>query len=205
MDTQRNIEFSDQEMQLMRDDQIFPQKLLITKKIYDLLSELSHELKNHTITQNYPFPEGTDITAGKISKGENYQQQPYAILDLPRKFSRQMILAYRTMFWWGHCFAFTLHVGGTPMKNTMQKFLSEYERLQGKNVYFAINSNQFEHHFGEDNYQLLDNLDHQTIRTHIETNQYFKVAKQMPLDQWHHLLEESVVNYELFMDAIREE
>lgn len=205
MDWQNNVEFSDQELRLMRDDHIFPQKLLITKKIYDLLSELSHKLKNHSITQTYPFPEGTDITAGKISKGENYQEQPYAILDLPRKFSRQMILAYRTMFWWGHCFAFTLHVAGTPMKETMQRFLDHYDQLYGKNIYFCINSNQFEHHFDEDNYQLLDSLDHQTIREHIETNQFLKVAKQLPLDHWQNLLEESEANYELFMNVIRKE
>ena len=64
--------------------------------------ELSEQYR--TLGEKYGSP--------KISKGENYRGLPYVMLDYPRLFGREEVLAIRTFFWWGHGFSVTLHLKG---------------------------------------------------------------------------------------------
>ena len=58
-----------------------------------------------------PAADSLEPASAKISKGEN-MGLPWVMLDYPRLFGQEDVLAIRTMFWWGHCFSVTLHLKG---------------------------------------------------------------------------------------------
>jgi len=62
----------------------------------------------------------------KISRGENYLGLPYLVLDYPRLFRPDAVLAIRTFFWWGHFFSSTLQLSG----GYKTEFLSRLQAAQ---------------------------------------------------------------------------
>ena len=52
----------------------------------------------------------------RISRGEQYKGLPWVMLDYPRVFGKENVLAVRTMFWWGHYFTVTLHLKGEYLR-----------------------------------------------------------------------------------------
>src|SRR5688572_17017211 len=105
------IRLSKKEMELLIDPQWILTKNLILKKAWSLLEHVQ-SIQDIIISEVNNLPESVTKTNAKISRGENYRGLPYLILDQPRFFKRDDILAIRTMFWWGNYFSVTLHIGG---------------------------------------------------------------------------------------------
>src|ERR1700733_216708 len=102
------ISLSQKEMDLVTNADWILTKNAILDKVKDLLAVLSESFQSYLHMHTLLIPAGTP----KISKGENYKGLPYLILDYPRSFEKEDILAIRTLFWWGHFFSITLHVAG---------------------------------------------------------------------------------------------
>ena len=181
----------------MQDAELFPAKELITRKIYELFYQLSVSIKNNNHTQNFHFTKGTDKTTGKISRGENYLSQPYVILDLPRHFSKDDIFAFRSMFWWGHHFSFTLHLAGKSFEQHAPALTANMKKLHGRDVYACVKDGMWEHHFEDSNYQSLD-----AITPGQMPNNFLKLSRKMPLDQWKQMPAYGIETYELFLEVL---
>ncbi|MFK5012123.1 hypothetical protein ACI4AC_27485, partial [Klebsiella pneumoniae] len=79
-------------------------KNLIIEKVYELFGRVAAEYID--IYKKFPDFERSTLFAlsPKISKGEQYLQLPYVMLDFPRNFTDNDFFAIRTFFWWGnHC------------------------------------------------------------------------------------------------------
>ena len=59
----------------------------------------------------------------KISKGEKYKGLPWVMLDYPRIFGKEDIMAIGTRFWWGHYFSVTLHLKGGYLRTYLPVIL----------------------------------------------------------------------------------
>src|SRR5258706_1001549 len=86
-------------------------------KVGQLLAALSEDFRRHFPEEAIGRMAGTpslppNWLSPKISKGENYKGLPWMVLDYPRAFGREDVLAIRTLFWWGHYFSVTLHLKG---------------------------------------------------------------------------------------------
>jgi hypothetical protein len=124
-----------------------------------------------------------DIVQGKISKGEQYQQLPYIILDHPRIFAKDDILAVRTMFWWAKMFSVTVHLSGRYLDLYRDVLMENYANL--KNAFsVCINDDQWQHHFGSDNYIPVAELSFDSWKKLIGQNSFLKVAVKYDLSQW---------------------
>jgi len=94
-----------------------PDKNAIIGKASPFFGELSGILQERW--RNEAWPEGQQELQAilqvppRISKGENYKGLPWVVLDYPRCFGRDDVLAVRTLFWWGHYFSVTLHLKGS--------------------------------------------------------------------------------------------
>jgi len=197
------ITFSKQELEILSNSEFFLQKHAVTKKVVELFSELERELRknisSHTFLNSF-----TDTSIGKTFKGENYRQLPYVVLDYPKRFSADSIFTYRTMFWWGNEFSFTLHLQGHSLDHLRKALLNNAHSLKNKDVFVCINTKQWHYHFEEDNYQPLDEL----LKTgvlfeKIQANDFVKLSRRMPLDKYGHLTKYGQETFELFMNALQ--
>jgi len=126
----------------------------------------------------YTLPPNWDTP--KISRGENYMGLPYVILDQPRLFSREHILAIRTMFWWGNYFSVTLHVKGY-MLDMFQVVISRHvKELAEAGFHIATSGDEWRHELEAENYAALTDG---CIDPEGEYP-FLKLSARCPLDKW---------------------
>ena len=168
-----NVKLSQREFDLVTSADIILTKNDIIAKVYDLFGELS----------DYAVKAGDNVLSEeiksispKISKGENQEGLPWVMLDYPRYFSNEHVFAIRSFFWWGNFFSITLHIKG--------KFLQQFQITNFKSTfeewYLCCNVEEWEQHFREDNYKLLDQFSDEEI----QNLSFIKLAKKIPLQQW---------------------
>lgn len=119
----------------------------------------------------------------RISKGERYRDLPYVILDYPAIFSKTDVFAVRTMFWWGNFFSVTLHLSGTYKKMFEEMIQANLTENPG-GYYISIADDEWEHHFGTDNYCNTAGLDKETLHKKIVQPSFIKIALQYDLRKW---------------------
>lgn len=102
------IQFSEEESTLLQDPAWLLTKNRVVAKLYALLGEQSIRLQGYRSA----LPPETGETPPKISRGENYQELPWVMLDYPRFFTPTNIFALRSFFWWGRFWNISLHLKG---------------------------------------------------------------------------------------------
>ncbi len=176
------ILLSKKEIQLLREESFFRQKKIITGKIFDLLAESVQHIQSVKDFQKISFPPRTDSERGKITRGENYLGLPFLILDFPRLFSEQNFFAFRTMIWWGNHVSCTLVISGNEGKKAAARMIFNSSKLKKQGVYLCVSESPWQHHFGEDNFLLLKSLRKQEVIKIIKQQNFFKVARKIPVD-----------------------
>ena len=183
METITKIQLSPQETELVTNTEWILAKQNIIKKVYALFGEINELMKAEAEPFSELFTGNIKKQNGKISKGENYQQLPYVILDYPAFFDRENIFAIRTMFWWGNFFSITLHLSGTFKEQFKEKIPATFSFLQKNNFFICVNKNEWEHHFEADNYITSSAITLQQFEK-IHQNNFLKISKKIALSQW---------------------
>jgi hypothetical protein len=149
------LNLSEDEMQVLTNSSFFLLKRSVTRKITALFGEMEREMKRR-------FPEfeiqydGLNHSSGKIFRGENYRLFPYILLDYPRQFSTEGVFAFRTMFWWGHEFSYTLHLQGKAFEEYGERIFEGLETLKGTESYYCISKTPWQYNFVNENYREID-------------------------------------------------
>ena len=117
----------------------------------------------------------------KISRGENYRGLPWLVLDQPRYFNREEMLAIRTMFWWGEHFSVTLLVSGGLKKQMEPSLLSAYRMLKTNGYALCIAEDPWEHHFEADHFISMGSVTPKAYREHVSRHAFFKAGIRFPL------------------------
>ena len=156
-------------------------KLSVMEKVKQLLTEFVPVIDDLIISRLPVEIQGVLMHA-KISKGENYQQLPYMILDHPRFFNGENILALRTMFWWSKFVSITLHLSGTWLAQFRSKLADSYNEACKYMV--CINTEQWHHHFGNDNYTAVASMNEDKWKSIIQGADFVKIAIYFPLEKW---------------------
>ncbi|MGD8305425.1 MAG: hypothetical protein PVF17_02125 [Ignavibacteria bacterium] len=164
----------------MNDSDFLLTKAKIINKVQKLMELTREELVQFVNSSNYSFPEGIDLTTGKISRGENYLNLPYMVLDYPAYFKAENIFAFRTMFWWGNFFSSTLHLEGDSLEKAREKLSAKIEELTGKQVYICTGETPWQYHYGKDNYEILTQ-DHFDF---INKCRLLKISKKIDINDW---------------------
>lgn len=193
------LNLSKQEAEAVVDRDFFLLKHSITGKIIDLFGEMESEFKSRFSHFNIDY-DGLNFSAGKIFRGENYQLYPYIMLDYPRLFSTETIFAFRTMFWWGHEFSFTLHLQGRAFEKYSEVIFASLDKLKGKQVYYCVNETPWQYDFSGKNYQLLD----QSIsKEEFFKKPFMKLSRRIGADQFEMAAEYGFETFELFFDMLK--
>ena len=174
---------SDEEQQLVNNPDWILTKRIIIEKVNQFLGALSENQKAVIENEKDWLPLAVVQSTAKISKGENYLQLPYLLLDYPRCFDGENIFAVRTMFWWGNYFSITLQLSGI-YKQMFQKKIVEYPDLAKQHFFICINENQWHHHFEADNYIAVKQLANKDLQDIILKKQFVKLSLNFSLQQW---------------------
>jgi hypothetical protein len=154
------VQLSAEEMRLVTDPAwILTKNSIIAKVVamFALLGERWQEMlrENRALSPVSPGMLALHIAAAtpKISKGEQYRGLPYVMLDCPREFGREDVLAIRTLFWWGHAFSVTLHLKGIYQVTLLPVILERREELAAAGFELGVSEGEWEHGHLPENYR----------------------------------------------------
>jgi hypothetical protein len=140
-----NLQLSPEESALVMDAGWILTKNSVMEKVVGMMAELSEVYKGLWVGSIEPGN-------AKISRGENYLGMPWVILDYPRIFGREDVLAIRTMFWWGHPFSVTLHLKGRYQAIYLPVIERRRGRLSTAGFHLSIGEDEWRHELAADNY-----------------------------------------------------
>lgn len=178
------IQLSADELQLMRNSEWILTKNSIIEKIIVGLGEIAGELQQYLILCQPLIDEEILLVSPKISRGEKYQGLPYVILDYPRIFGKEDILAIRVLFWWGNFCSITLHVKGKWQPLLTRKILSEFDKLQATGFYISFSGDEWTHNLLDDEYKHFQPLIGQELAEKLPGSNFLKLAAKIEIDTW---------------------
>jgi hypothetical protein len=176
------IQFSEEESELVQKADLILTKNRIIGKVFGLFGQLAEEMEKESLSRGLAGSEWNHRS--KISKGENFKGLPYVVLDFPREFTKDDILAIRTLFWWGNYFSTTLQIKGRYKARYAENLKKNLIRLNGKDFYFSISSNEWAHQVNEEHYVRLDDLEKSKIEEMVMERTFLKVVLKTSLSEW---------------------
>lgn len=177
------ITFSDEELKAIVKPDFFYTKHAAMQKVMALLGETERSLQE--IVLKVPrLSEHTKTNSPKIFRGENYRQLPYMVLDHPRLFSTESIWAFRTMFWWGKEFSFTLHLQYAAWEKFRENISKRAGKLAGSGFYYCVNKSPWQYHFEEENYLPVDDLLNSNGTSEWEEKDFIKLSRKIPVAEF---------------------
>ncbi|MEM7550826.1 MAG: hypothetical protein AAF363_14175 [Bacteroidota bacterium] len=202
----QNIEkietLTSKELGFLMDTDFLVTKSQLIKKMESILSETEQSLVRLVQSSGYKFPEKTLIKAGKISKGENYRLLPYLVLDYPRLSTKENLFLYRTIFWWGHYFSFTLQMEGHLAQNVLQKLIHDCSEITGKNLLLYSGMDRWCHDLGDPGYISIDTLEVDDLKKILSNLQFLKISAKSPLEDYTKVEENSTQYLKLFAELL---
>jgi len=176
------LAISEEELRLVTDPGIILTKNAIIAKVYLLFGELSELMQRDLI-----LPAEVATISPKISKGESYQGLPYVMLDYPRSFTVEHVLAIRTFFWWGNFFSVNLHIKGKYRDLCKRSLLRQFGFLAAGEYAIAVGEDEWQHHTGSEDYRRLDSMSADEFEHIVQTHSFVKISKSFSLHQWQHM------------------
>ncbi len=186
------------ELTYISDQDFLTTKFVITQKIIRLLVEAENLLKSEIQKSHLEFPDHFIQKTGKISKGENYRNLPYVVLDYPRYFRQDEVFAFRTMFWWGNYFSSTLHVQGEWLEKYKRNIINNLTN-EADETLICINQSPWEYHDKNDNYQLVKELTFEELSTLVSRHPFLKLSKNLNLSDYQKIPAFSLECYQNFI------
>lgn len=196
------IQLSEEESTLVQNAHWLLTKNNIIEKVVLLFGQLIPPVKNSLSQVIVPLPIAVTSSSPKISKGEKYEGLPWVILDFPRVFSKEETWAIRTLFWWGHFFSITLHLKGVYKQQYLAVLLQNIPLLEQHDFHICIANDEWQHHFMEDNYIPLHQLDKPSIEKILSGNDFCKLSAKIPLKQWESANGKLVYLYQVILQAL---
>jgi hypothetical protein len=195
------VVISEQEFEKLLDTEFLLTKRSITQKITDILGATERAI-NHEIEQldNLTLPDGLLLRAGKISKGENYRDLPYFVLDYPRKFTRDDVFAFRILIRWGHEISTIFQLSGNSQSNYFNPLSTHYDLLKSR--YLSIGSDPWKYEYSSDNYQLISNLATEKYISLIQNHPFIKFTKPHALKDINNLVQIGQDEFRFYMSLL---
>jgi hypothetical protein len=191
---QTKIGLSPKELEMVTDAGLILTKNAIIAKVYALFGVLNEEYS--ILLNKYPvLAEDIGPRSPKISKGEQYEELPWVMLDHPRNYQGEDAFGIRSFFWWGNYCSITLQLSGSYQ----QKYAPVLQQnLAGSNDWFiGVGTDRWQHHFRADNYQPFT-----AWKGELATLPFIKLAKKIPLQEWDKLDQFFVAGYASLLRAL---
>ncbi|HLG35156.1 MAG TPA: hypothetical protein VI757_09770 [Bacteroidia bacterium] len=195
------IHFESKELTAIHETELFRTKYRVMDKVAHLFGAASEKLK--PVIHNFQLPKEVGEKRVKIFRGENYLQLPYVVMDYPALFGKVDVFAYRTMFWWGNFFSFSLQLSGLYLEKYQKHLLTNLNELEGKEFYFCVNSTPWQYHYNADNYLFLDDLlkdGGSMINKQFSERNFVKLSHRIKISEWNNVSKKCAETFQLLMN-----
>jgi hypothetical protein len=209
MKTRANLQLSAEESSLMMDTRWILTKNSVMGKVVGMMAGLSDAYREIWAGADPGAGGGGGVSLGdpKISRGENYRGLPWVMLDYPRVFGREDVLAIRTMFWWGHAFSVTLHLKGKYQERWMPVIARRRAQLIGANFFVGVGPDEWRHEVVPENYLPMGDVEPGGVGEPSGTGagpSFLKLTATVGLDRWAEAHEELLRLYTLLVGVLCE-
>lgn len=171
------LRFSPEEMRLVTDAAWILTKNSVMEKVVRMMAELSGDYRE--IWGGYSWEIEIDPGSPKVSRGENYKGLPWVMLDYPRIFGKEDVMAIRTMFWWGHAFMVTLHLKGKYRRLFLPVLRRSWMELDRAGFHVGLAEDEWQHEHGSENYRPMNG--DEDIESGLS---FLKLSAAIGIDQW---------------------
>jgi len=180
MQEQANVSLSAVELQLVNNrDWILTKNGILQKAVYRF-ARLGETFMAEAMVQR--LPSDVKAIACKVSRGEQYKGLPYVMLDYPRVFGKEDVLAVRTFFWWGNYFSCTLQLKGTYREMYGRKIMQALQQKIIQPGWLNTSGEEWEHDITSAHYKPAAETDYEEWLTLPA----LKIVYTFPLDAWNH-------------------
>ena len=183
MDTTK-IHLSEEEMDLLKNSHWILTKNAVIEKVILGMGRLLTQMQQEVEEKKYLLMQDIVDSSGKISRGEKYQGLPYVMLDYPRIFDRENILAIRTLFWWGNFYSVTLHLKGKYLALITPGILQSLPQLLSYNMFLSFGEDEWSHDVHSEHYKALASFDMQELVETIRQAPFLKLTGKVEFSQW---------------------
>lgn len=185
------IQFSTEELLLVQNSGLILTKNRIIEKLSQGLGGLVLQMQ-HEVRKRKLIYEAFDQSGPKLSRGEKYRGLPYLMLDYPRMFDKEHILAIRTFFWWGYFCSITLHVKGKYQLQVSKRISNGLNRLKEKNFHISLRGDEWDHDITGRAYQPLTVASASTEE--LQQSSFIKLSSKVEIGQWN-VMEKELFEY----------
>lgn len=199
--TMKAVSFLERELALMQDSDFLKTKQLITQKMHQHLHNAEKQIKSFVLSNKTSFPDYILTKSGKISKGENYRDLPYLVLDYPRYFANETIFTFRTMFWWGNFLSCTLHLQGKVLDYYRENLMDNLLKIDD-DVYFCVHPTPWEYHYEKSNFLPLKAISEEALIEMLNTKNFVKLSRKLSIAQCADLPQFALKTFEIFHKVI---
>lgn len=171
--------FEPNELELIKSEAFFKTRKKIFDNICIQFQEINKNIEELKSQYDALFKQYQSPLNGKISKGENYDGCPYMVLDNPRIYLPNNILACRTMFMWGKYFVATFIFKQPEATKHLNLIVNFVNKHVSENDYLMTGNAMWQHHITDDNYKLLSKIDLKNLEF-ILPLEHVKIVRVIP-------------------------
>jgi len=176
------ILFTADELRLVADEQFFRDKARIMKKVRGTLDALYTGLKEELHGIGLLAPQGFNPESHQFVKGEHLEDFPYQYLDYFKHFEGDNKFTFRSLFWWGHHYAFALILDGEGLNQPKKNLVNHYDKIADKGLSLCLGGPPWEWKRGE-GYTMELTWDRKVDLVALLSNRSFlKLARFVPCD-----------------------
>ena len=177
------VQFSPEELELAENAEVILTKNRIIKKSIASFASLADEYRSITAKHSEQLPSEVFEFSPKISRGEQYLELPYVMLDYPRLFSKEDVFAIRSFFWWGNYFSLTLHLKGIYKTMFAGRIIEHIEILRENNYWMGVSNDEWVHDVREQHYVSLREGEVRKLEDAIVSESFLKLVIKWPLQK----------------------
>jgi hypothetical protein len=190
-----NVMLSISELEMVTNAELILTKNRIIRKVMELFGEVS-AVAQTSLAQGLlrDLPE-VQAMGPKISKGEQYQELPWVMLDYPRLFSNQHVLAIRCFFWWGHDVSMVLHLKGDYAEKYRAALAANH---WGAEMLFDTGTDEWNNDLTHPDFQAIQ----QIPASAWQERSYIRIATKIPLREWDRIESFLINQYQYFNQVL---
>ena len=171
---------------------------LLKKNAIDKIQAQLHELGEHLIA-NPLITRLLHAQSYKISKGENYLNLPYLVLDLPKIDGNHFPILCRTMFWWGNYFSFNVFIRKDAYD--MDSFGKKLKQCASDNIHLLISDKIWQQDLDSEDYNQISEWSENIVTE----GHYLKLSIKHPIEEIDTLFEKATYYYGLILSCLNQE
>lgn len=190
------VQFSEEEFAIVQNAALLLTKNRVIEKVRQTFLGLSQELKQLYLDNLDGYPPALVGCQPGITKGEKLKGLPWVVLDYPRHFDRENILALRTIFWWGHDVIITLHLKGSYLPRGIAAINQYRALLEANHFVLCTSGDEWEH--------ALDTVHVIPLKgtASLEAASFVKLSVTIPLDTWNETLQDKLAEIHLIFATL---